>query len=88
MAINIGNTIIYVDEERNGECVKGKIVDIWKNNSGEITDYFVALDSGRYTNVKPHFPDWCKVDDHFLCFDNNRLSLSFLSPGYAFAANV
>jgi hypothetical protein len=83
MAINIGDTIIYLDEDRDGECVKGEIADIWKNNSEEITDYFVVLDSGMYTHVKPNFPNWFKMDDRFLNLEKNGLSLSFLSPGCA-----
>ena len=88
MAINPGDTIIYVDEKNDGKCIKGKIVDIWRNHSKEITDYFVALDSGEYTHVKPRYPHWCKVDDHFLYFENNRLSLSLLSHKGAFLVNV
>ena len=88
MAINPGDIIIYVDKEKHGECVKGEIVDIWRNHGMEITDYFVALDTGKYTHVKPNYPSWCKVDEHFLYFKNNRLSVSILSNRGAFPVNV
>jgi hypothetical protein len=80
MAINIGDMIIYVDEEKNGECIKGEIVDIWRNHSNEITDYFIALDSGLYTHVKPNYPNWSKLDNRFLDLEKNGFSFSFLSP--------
>ena len=88
MAINIGDTIIYVDEETKGECVKGEIVDIWRNNSSEITDYFVALDSGLYTHVKPHYPNWCKLDNRFFDLEKNGMSFSFLSPRCALVVSA
>jgi hypothetical protein len=88
MAIYIGDTIIYVDEDRNGECIKGEIIDIWRNHSEEITDYFVSLDSGLYTHVKPNYPNWCKLDDRFLNLEKNGLSLSFLSPRCALVVNA
>lgn len=88
MAINIGDTIIYVDEETDNKCVKGEIVDIWRNHNGEITDYFVALDSGLYTHVKPNYPNWCKLDDRFLDFEKKGVSFSFLSPRCALVVNA
>ncbi len=60
MAINIGDRIIYVDEDRDGEYSKGEIVDIWKND-GIITGYFAVLDSGLYVHIKPNYQKWCKV---------------------------
>ncbi|MBN2076477.1 MAG: hypothetical protein JW762_13090 [Dehalococcoidales bacterium] len=88
MAIHIGDKIIYAFNGKDKKCVKGEIIDIWKNHNGEITDYFVALDSGLYTNVKPNYPNWCKVDDRFLCFENKRLSLSLLSSRYLHPVNA
>ncbi|UCD08804.1 MAG: hypothetical protein JSU79_10670 [Dehalococcoidales bacterium] len=78
MAVNIGDKIIYVNEENDRECIKGEIVDIWRNHSGDITDYFVALDSGLYTNIKPHYPNWFKLDNRIFWFENNHLSLNVL----------
>ena len=66
MTINIGDRILYQDEDSAGGYVKGEIVDIWRNHSNEITDYFVALDSGVYTNVKPNYPNWCKLPEPVL----------------------
>ncbi|MFC1947845.1 hypothetical protein ACFLXY_08010 [Chloroflexota bacterium] len=86
MAINFGDRILY--EDRNGECIKGTIVDIWRFARNEITDYLVELDSGRYVNVKPHFPNWFKLDDRILWFENNRLEFNFLSPRSALLVNV
>ena len=80
MAINIGDMIIYADKETDGKCVKGEIVDIWRNGSRDITDYFVALDSGLYTHVKPNYPNWSKVDNRFLDLEKKGFSFSFLSP--------
>jgi hypothetical protein len=88
MAINIGDTIIYVDEETHGKCVKGEIVDIWRNHTDEITDYFIALDSGLYTHVKPHYPNWCKLDNRFFDLEKNGMSFSFLSPRCALVVNA
>ena len=83
MAVKIGDLIIYKNEDKNGECEKGEIVDIWKNRHNEITDYFVALDSGLYVHVKPNYPNWSKVDDRFLNLEKNGFSFSFLSPSCA-----
>lgn len=88
MAINIGDNIICVFNQKDERCLKGEIIDIWKNHGGEITDYFVELDTGLYTNVKPNYPNWCKVDNRFLCFENKRLSLSLLSSQYAHPVTV
>lgn len=88
MAINIGDMIIYIDEKRDGECVKGEIVDIWRNHGNEITDYFVALDSGSYTHVKPNYPNWCKLDHRFLNLEKNGLSISFISPRCALVTSA
>jgi hypothetical protein len=88
MDISIGDAIVYVDEDRDGECIKGEIVDIWKNLSGEITDYFVSLDSGLYTHVKPNYPNWFKMNKLFLNLEENGLSLSFLSPGCALVVDA
>ena len=87
MAVYIGDMIVCQDRDRGGECVKGKIVDIWKNNDGEITDYFVSLDSGLYTHVKPNYPGWFKIDECLSYFTNNRLSLSFLVSRDVLALN-
>lgn len=86
--INIGDMIIYVDEEHDQNCVKGEIVDIWRNHSNEITDYFVALDSGLYTHVKPHYPNWSKVDNRFFDLEKNGFSFSFLSPRCALVVSA
>ena len=60
MHINIGDRIVYTD--RDGAQLNGEVVDIFKNNSKEITDYFVELDSGQYVNEKPNYPNWFKRD--------------------------
>ena len=88
MAINIGDKIIYVDEDSNGECVKGEIVDIWRNRNSDITDYFVALDTGMYTHVKPNYPNWSKLDHRFLDLERCGLSFSFLSPRCALVVSA
>ena len=88
MAAKIGDMIIYVDEEKDGECVKGEIVDIWRNRNKDITDYFVALDSGLYVHVKPNYPNWSKVDDRFLNLEKNGFSFSFLSPRCALVVSA
>ena len=88
MSNNVGDLIIYADKDKNGACIKGEIVDIWKNNSKEITDYFVVLDSGRYVTVKPNYPDWCQLDTRFIDLLRNGLSFSILSPRCALVVTV
>jgi hypothetical protein len=88
MTLKIGDLIIYADKERQGECIKGEIVDIWTNNGNEITDYFVVLDSGQYITVKPHYPNWCRLDTRFLNLAKNGLSFSFLSPRCALVVDA
>lgn len=88
MSNNVGDLIIYADKDRNGVCIKGEIVDIWKNKRKEITDYFVVLDSGQYVTVKPNYPNWCQLDTRFIDLLRNGLSFSFLSPRCALVVNV
>ena len=59
MDIQIGDKILYKDED------KGSIVDIWRNNRKEITDYLVDLDSGTFINIKPNYTNWCKLEECF-----------------------
>jgi hypothetical protein len=61
MAINIGDKIIYRDEDRDGKYVAGEIVDIWVNDRDTIIGYFAALDSGLYVHIKPNSHNWCKL---------------------------
>ena len=60
MAINYGDRILF--EDSDGECLKGAIVDIWRDKSREITDYIVLFDSGVLIRIKPNY-NWCKLDD-------------------------
>ena len=60
MAINYGDRILI--EDNDGECMKGAIVDIWRDSKKEITDYIVMFDSGVLVRVKPS-SHWCKLDD-------------------------
>ena len=80
MSIHFGDRVVIVDKEKNGECVKGTIIDIWRFSNKEITDYLVQLDSGPYVNVKPLYSNWFKLNNRILWFENNRLELSFQSP--------
>ncbi|MBN2074682.1 MAG: hypothetical protein JW762_03940 [Dehalococcoidales bacterium] len=60
MAINYGDRILIEDED--GECLKGAIVDVWRDKRKEITDYIVLFDSGVLVRIKPN-SHWCKLDD-------------------------
>lgn len=66
MAFNVGDQVIYEDTGINGECIQGEIVDIWKNNSKKITNYFVTLDSGIYVQFTPRNLKWSKADETVL----------------------
>ena len=87
MSINFGDRVVIVDKDKNGECIKGTIIDIWRFSSKEITDYLVQLDSGPYVNVKPPYSNWFKLDNRILWFENDRLELHFQSPRGVFAMN-
>ena len=65
MNINIGDRIIYQDEDRDGEYETGEIVDIWENNE-MITGYFATLESGLYVHIKPNSLNWCKLPERAL----------------------
>jgi len=60
MAINYGDRILI--EGSDGECLKGAIVDIWRDNRKEITDYIVQFDSGALIRIKPN-SDLCTSDE-------------------------
>jgi hypothetical protein len=62
MTINVGDRIIYQDEDTNGVYETGEIVDIW-NNNGSFTGYFAALDSGLYVHIKPNYQYWRKLTE-------------------------
>ena len=53
MELNIGEKIIYKDEDNNGVYFIGEIVDVWRNSKEKITGYFTALNSGLYVNINP-----------------------------------
>lgn len=53
MACDIGDKAIY--KNKDGECTKGTIVDIWRFVSNEITDYLLKLDSGLTGTHKADF---------------------------------
>ena len=59
MTLKVGDKILYKDDD------KGLIVDIWRNNRKEITNYIVDLDSGTFTNIKPNYPNCIKLEDCF-----------------------
>jgi hypothetical protein len=87
MSIKFGDRVVIVDKDKNGECKKGTIIDIWRFSNKEITDYLVQLDSGPYINVKPLYPNWFKLDNRILWFENDRLELSYRSPRGVVAVN-
>jgi hypothetical protein len=86
MSINIGNRILY--ESRNGEYLTGEIVNIWKNNGKDITDFIACLDPGLYILLKPNYPNWCLLDYCYLFLENSQLPISFQSPGSALVVNM
>ena len=63
MTINIGDRIIYKDEDRDGEYETGEIVDIWRNSRDTIIGYFTVLNSGLYVHIKPNSLNWCKLTE-------------------------
>ena len=62
MVISYGDRITI--KESDGEYLHGTIIDIWRNNTREITDYIVQFDS----RIKPQNPNWCKSDDYSYLF--------------------
>ena len=87
MSIHFGDRVAVVDKNKNGECIKGTIVDVWRFSNKEITDYLVLLDTGPYVNVKPRYSNWFKLDDRILWFENDRLELSFPLSRSVFVMN-
>ena len=55
MVINIGDKILYRDEDRGGVYFIGEIVDIWRNSRDIIISYFAALNSGQYVPIEPNY---------------------------------
>jgi len=55
MIINIGDKILYRDEDRGGLYFIGEIVDIWRNSRDKIIGYFAALNSGLYVPIAPNY---------------------------------
>ena len=53
MEFNIGEKIIYKDEDSEGVYFIGEIVDIWRNSKEMITGYLAALNSGLYVYINP-----------------------------------
>ena len=66
MVISYGDRITI--KESDGEYLHGTIIDIWRNNTREITDYIVQFDSGVSVRIKPQNPNWCKSDDYSYLF--------------------
>ena len=66
MAFNVGDMVVYEDKGVNGESIRGEIVDIWKHNRKDITDYFVTLDSGTFVQFTPHNLKWSKIEEPIL----------------------
>ena len=61
MAIKYGEKITIIDND--GGYSKGVIVDVWKDNSKEITDYIVQFDSGKSVRIKPDAHYSHELDD-------------------------
>ena len=61
MTFSIGDRVIYEEKDIDGECIKGEIIDIWRNTGKRITNYFVTLDSGIYIQFTPHNLKWSKL---------------------------
>ncbi|HEY93426.1 MAG TPA: hypothetical protein G4O15_00615 [Dehalococcoidia bacterium] len=55
MVINIGDRIIYRDEDQDGVYFFGEIVDIWRNSRDKIIGYLAALNSGLYVRIEPNY---------------------------------
>ena len=56
----IGDRVVYEEKSEDGGNIQGEIVDIWKNNRNNITNYFVTLDSGIYIQFTPRNSKWCR----------------------------
>ncbi|UCC17091.1 MAG: hypothetical protein JSU58_00625 [Dehalococcoidales bacterium] len=63
MFINIGDRVLYQNEDSDRTYLTGEIVDIWRNRKNEITGYFAVLDSGLYVHIKPDSSNWCKLPE-------------------------
>ena len=61
MELKIGDRIDYSDTD--GDSFKGKIIDISKNNDGEITGYFAVTNSGLYIHFHTGSLQWCCLDE-------------------------
>ena len=60
MEFNIGDKIIYEDLHFN--IFNGEVVDIWKDDDGVKTAYFLETDSGLHIHLKPGSLEWCRLD--------------------------
>jgi ribosomal protein L35AE/L33A len=63
MAFKIGDRVVYEEKDTDGGCIKGEIVDIWRNTGKRITNYFVTLDSGIYIQFTTHNLKWSKLEE-------------------------
>lgn len=63
MAFNVGDRVVYKEEDINGKHLLGEIIDIWKNNKEMITGYFAALDSGVFVHIQPDNLNWDKLEN-------------------------
>jgi len=60
MDFNIGDKVIYEDLQFN--IFKGEVIDIWKDDDGVKTAYFLETDSGLHIHLKPSSLEWCRLD--------------------------
>ena len=60
MEFNIGDKVIYEDLHFN--IFKGEVVDIWEDDDGVKTAYFLETDSGLHIHLKAGSLEWCRLD--------------------------
>ena len=51
MELKIGDKVRY--EDKYGDRFRALIIDVWKDDDGEITGYFSVTNSGLYIHFKP-----------------------------------
>ena len=59
--IKIGDKIRY--EDAYGDRFKALIMEVWKNDDGEITGYFSVMNSGLYVHFKSDSLEWVHLDE-------------------------
>ena len=61
MELSVGDKIRYKDV--NGDSFRALIIEIWKNDDGEITGYFSVTNSGLYVHFHASSLEWVRLEE-------------------------